>query len=107
MRKLIFIGLLLANTAQAEYLPAGCYVADYYRTDPCWGEDVSYLNWFNYDFTNTAGESAYYGVAVAGLIKQETIYRSAYEIIEAASRKDKALIKKLKRKCGSACRGVK
>lgn len=107
MKKLILLGLLLANTANAEYLPAGCYVADYYRTDECWGENVSYLNWYNYDFTNEGGEASYYGVAVAGLIKQETIYRTAYDVVAESDKKNKALVKKLKRKCGSACRSIR
>jgi len=107
MKKILLAGLLLAGTAQAEYLPAGCYVADYYRTDECWGEDVSYFNWFNYDFSGNGGEGAYYGQTVTALIKQETIYRLAYEQVNASDKKNKALIKKLKRACGSKCRSIR
>lgn len=107
MKKLILMGLLLANTANADYLPAGCYVADSYRTDPCWGEGLSYFSWYNYDLSEQSDEAYYYGDAVATLIRQETIYRLGYEQVAEQDKKNKALIKKLKRKCGSACRNIR
>lgn len=99
--------LLTANSARAGAFPAGCFVADYYRTDACWGEDVDYFSWGNFDYSNPQATNDYYGAAVATLLNQETLYRLNYNKLAAQSAKDKKLIKKLKAKCGSGCRSIK
>jgi hypothetical protein len=108
MKKLLLlIALFVCVDASADYFPSGCYVADYYRTDECWGEDVDYFNWNNYDRANPSGENEYYGSAVATLIMQETLYRQAFAVAKSENDKNKKLVKKLKSKCGSACRSVR
>jgi len=128
--KYILAILLLASTAQADYLPAGCYVADSYRTDKCWEEvdGVSSFNWHNFDFSNPDDEQYYYGSAVAALVQDETYWRWQAEAVEAELVQQKSitseltaanskvtanlnrqlqLVKKLKRACGSKCKGVR
>jgi hypothetical protein len=108
MKRIVLILILLGtNVAHADYLPPGCYVADSYRTDDCWGEDLSYVSWPDSNFSDLRSEISYYGNAVSTLIQQETLYRLNYTKVANDLKKQKDLAKKLKKKCGSACRGVR
>ena len=104
---LLASALLAPSLAKADYLPAGCYVADYERTDPCWGEDLAYFNWFDANFANVDSDNAYYGLAISTFINQETIYRLNYDKAAKDLKKQKDLVKKLKKKCGSNCRSIR
>lgn len=72
MKKLAFALLFLPSFAVAESIPPGCYVADYYRLDPCWNSFDGFYSWVTN--TSTAGApTLYYGETVAALIKSDTI----------------------------------
>lgn len=45
MKKLIIALILIPSIAVAEFLPDGCYVAHYYRSDPCWYSLTSVYQW--------------------------------------------------------------
>ncbi len=67
--KLVFVliaFLSFSNLVMGEVIPAGCYVADYYRDDPCWNSvDGTYV-WFHSG--NRATEAGYYGEAIEAVV---------------------------------------
>jgi len=124
--KRLLLALLIPMSAMAEQLPAGCYVADYYRTDPCWSPtlgpaEVSF-------YVNPAQSVNFYGGAISELVynffnadsrafncnqsltdnesnRQQWI---AYANDQATkAKKNDALIKKLRKACGSKCARIK
>ena len=137
MKKLLLALLLFPAASFAIELPSGCYVADYYRTDPCWGEGYAYFNWTY--FTPRTNGVAYYGAAVEAIINQvdenETLIlvaRDLYNQLDAqckasnaqhvndfnqlvadynglvgAVKKRDSLIKKLRKACGNSCKKIK
>lgn len=104
---LLSILIAAPSISRAEYIPSGCYVADSYRTDACWGEDATYLSWDNYSARSVQANNDYYGNAIATLIQQESGYRLYYQKVVKDLEKNKKLVKKLKSKCGSRCSGVR
>lgn len=134
MRKIIALALaLLPTIASAEFIPAGCYVADYYRTDPCWFSSSGYYEWYN--DANPAVTSAYYGSTVGAIVRswgseqgaknacltQRDNAINAYQselnranvnydyaiFYQAEFNKQLSYAKKLKKACGSKCKKIK
>jgi len=52
--------------SRAEFMPPGCYVADFYRLDPCWNGFGGLTEWNQYSDRNYA--TGYYGTAVESII---------------------------------------
>ena len=69
MKKLLLSLLFFPIAASAEFMPAGCYVADYYRTDPCWSASDNYSQWTYFD--NRYEGAAYYGHTIEAIINVE------------------------------------
>ena len=118
---ILFLALILASckSAHADDIPPGCYVADYYRSDPCWTSSNNIYLWNNYPNRTTGALT--YGSTVEAIINAwglqqastniclndysnlATSYNNNLIVISAQS----TLIKKLRRKCGSPCRKLK
>lgn len=115
---LIFIAAATTNTAWAEPIPFGCYVTDEERNwfrDNC-GIDQAPTCYQtsdgSYSFLTPANTSAQglvdaYGDPVYSMIRQG--YESAVFLLQCdkAYKSQVALVKKLKRACGSKCRRIK
>jgi hypothetical protein len=133
MRKIIALLALIPTIASAEFIPVGCYVADYYRTDPCWYSNSAFYQWTAYDNQNTA--VLIYGSPVAAIIQNAANEQTAKNaclnnldnaIIAYQSESKRAddnynfaiyyqtefnkqlsYAKKLKKACGSKCKKIK
>lgn len=133
MRKLLAFLLLIPSIAAAEFLPDGCYVANFYRNDPCWFSNSPVYQWTAFDNQSTA--VAFYGGPVATIIQsaaneqaaknlcitQRNNAIAAYEAelarannnydvadyYETQFNKYNKYAKKLKKACGSKCKKIK
>ena len=137
MKKLLLTLALFPLSAFAEFLPAGCYVADYYRNDPCWSPGDLNPQWTVYASPSDALN--YYGFTLAYIIKYEDNERialgdalnscnanasanesnrqewiaygnSVASQLDAETRKRKkseTLVSKLRKACGSKCKKIK
>lgn len=134
MKRLIALALaLIPAVSSAESIPAGCYVADYYRTDPCWYAPSNFYQWVN--FPNQADTNLLYGPAMGTIIQAWGNEQSAKNFCIAQrdnaiaaynSENDRAnnnydvatyyqsefnkylkYSKKLKKACGSKCKKIK
>lgn len=72
MKKILALLLvsMFASVAKAEQIPDGCYVADYYRTDPCYNSPSALFEW-------TAFTDRSIGVAKYGPVVETIIFRSS------------------------------
>lgn len=130
MKKTLAALMLIATTAaRAEYLPPGCYVA-FSNTSRCWQAADGVTQWTQYT-NRTTGEQMY-GTAIESIIydgyegdtallqcgedyntaksNSETHYAWYSECFESRKALDKstsALIKKLRKACGSKCKRIK
>lgn len=112
MRALLLLALLLPATIRAEAIPAGCYVADFYRTDQCWeGAGFAY-EWI--EFASTQESINYYGSPITSMIQAGYVSKvalnncsAAYSTAVAAYDQKVSLIKKLRKKCGAPCKNIK
>jgi len=106
------LALLLVPSASfaVDAIPAGCYVADYERTDPCYGEDLTWTDVGWNSASRFSGEQDfrdYYGLTVAAIINTEAYYESRSVSLTTKAVKQDKLIKRLKAKCGSRCSGIR
>lgn len=76
MKKLILSILLFPSLLLAEVIPPGCYVADYYRTNPCWSAFDNITVW-NHSGDRSA-EVLYYGLTVEAIIHKNFTNLNAY-----------------------------
>lgn len=111
--------ILFALPAQGEYLPAGCYVADFYRTDPCWVAVDGVTQWRQ--STDRTATTLYYGSSVESIIYNGLLCSADYSTVKAAYDSSEAnrqewitysgyqtgLIKRLKRACGAKCKRLR
>lgn len=75
MKRLILVLLLtLPSFARAEVIPPGCYVADYYRLDPCWNASDNLYEWVGY--SNRTTGVGYYGGTVEAIIHKNELNKS-------------------------------
>lgn len=119
------VTLLFTTLVHAEFLPEGCYVT-YANPGQCWSGSDGVTEWIvstDRDLTEYR-----YGTAVESIMYQWAGYKSLYEATELnrqewitygtakeASRatlastvsKRDALIKKLRKACGSRCKKIK
>lgn len=66
---------MVATSVFAEAIPAGCYVADYYRTNNCW---VPFDGKTSYKtFNNYSDSDFYYGGAVSSIVISAQTYSNA------------------------------
>jgi hypothetical protein len=117
-RSLVALSLTLVaiNTADAEVVPYGCYVTDSERLyfSVTYGEDVScyatsdgYYSWTTHA-TASGGQliDAYGSFAEALIFSDYKNYNNS--LTQATSlAKQLALVKKLRRACGSKCKRIK
>lgn len=75
MKRLLLAIMLFPVSAISEVIPPGCYVADYYRTDPCWEASDNYYNWTA--FSNRQYGTDYYGETVEVIIHEEFLSSTA------------------------------
>jgi hypothetical protein len=122
MKNVIFVLISIfffTKTSEAEAIPPGCYVADSYRTDPCWTSYDGYYAW-SYNINRYLGAEKY-GSAMEAIIHDWYIQTNSLNlcvndvntmvtsnntsliVIQAQTK----LIKKLRKKCGAACKRVK
>jgi hypothetical protein len=125
--------ILIPSLASAEFIPAGCYVADYYRTDPCWSSYSAFYEWNNYN--NSSLTVSYYGGPVATIIQavqneqtaknaclnqrdalinafgeEQNRANNNYDIAvyyQGEYSKQASYAKKLKKACGTKCKKIK
>lgn len=135
---LLILFIILAPTfTVADTIPSGCYVADYYRTDPCWYSSNGVYLWTQ--SLDRVGNTAYYGPTVETIIYNGNLDRIAlglsnsdlnqcnadynalagryntndakhvadYNGLVAEFNAQLALVKKLRKKCGKACKKIK
>lgn len=122
MKNVLFVLIsifIFTNTSKAEVIPPGCYVADFYRTDQCWYASDNLYVWDTF-LDRTQGVSTYgpamEAVAYHGSIQGKSLdicvadynavvlsYNSNLGVISSQTK----LIKKLRKKCGAACKRVK
>lgn len=130
MKKLILALALVPSVAVAEFLPAGCYVAHYYRTDACWFSPTGVYEWAEpLANQNLYGspvstvmqrffeEQSLKNSCLASLSVAETEYNSCAvdynNLIDvkntalSAYAKTNAYAKKLKKACGAKCKKIK
>jgi hypothetical protein len=107
MKKLILALLLIPAVSFAETLPPGCYVADDYRTDECWGEDSNYFLWADARLVNPDELLEYYGTPITAIIQQHGLCLASNDAARRTNANNKKLITKLRKACGSACKKIK
>jgi len=134
---LLLIALFCPALATAENMPPGCYVADYYRTNPCWDAAAGYTEWTQ--FADRTAGVYYYGSAVETIIFNGKLQQEALNICTGdynrvlgslnsteANRQEwiaygnaqaaallstntahQKLVKKLRKACGTKCKKIK
>jgi hypothetical protein len=130
MKKLILALALIPSFAVAEFLPDGCYVAHYYRTDPCWYAQSGLYQWNKYSAQQNQYGSPVSTIALTSFEEtrqkntcinnlsaaqsQVTAYANEYNAVVAdkafligAYGKINSYAKKLKKACGSKCSKIK
>lgn len=132
MKRLLLALCLLPAIASAEYLPDGCYVA-YSNPGSCWYSYSGNVQWTTYTDRQTG--AYHYGTAIEAIINQHGQYKALAEEFQsiatacatdysavvdqynglvsqfntqlAALKKQKSLVSRLKKACGSRCRSIK
>jgi hypothetical protein len=113
--------LLFSNGAAAEPLPSGCYVTDAWRNaysgyfdptvnyapPPCHYSGDGLYSWFDPSTSSRSQLIGFYGEPMTAVI--ETVFLSNLQSLTNfnAYKKQVALVKKLRRACGTKCKKIK
>lgn len=113
MRIILLCVFILAGSAQAQqtetFIPDGCYVADEYRTDPCYEPGPTYIQWYTPGAMSIEELGFKYGQIVTSLIQygylRETGANIEARMCKVSTREN--LIKRLRKACGKKCKRIK
>lgn len=118
MKKLLLSLALIPALASAEYMPDGCYVA-FNDTSKCWSAIDGQVQWTTY--TDRQAGAYHYGYAIEAIMYQHGLLQAAgigcvndfnelvgeFNGLLGDLKKQKRLVTKLRKVCGSRCRSIK
>jgi hypothetical protein len=113
--------MVFCSTAYGEAIPSGCYVTDAWRIaysgyfdptidyapPPCYASNDGLYSWFDNRSASRDELIQLYGSPVSAII--ETLYLSDVQSLVNfnAYKKQLALVKKLRKACGTRCKKIK
>ncbi len=114
-------GMVFCSTAYGEAIPSGCYVTDAWRIaysgyfdptidyapPPCYVASDNFYQWWGPDQASGSELVGLYGSAMATIISSDYAAKVQMGINYDGYKKQLALVKKLRKACGTRCKKIK